>query len=92
MKRKDVMKNALREKLMGLSKEELIDIVSELSVLYIMSHSLRRDNYPMGVAECGNELRTDLMDIINATKQGMPVYKPSILESKQMVSGLKEKA
>ena len=76
---------------MSLSKEELIDIVSELSALYIISHSLRRDNYPMGVAECGSELRTDLMDIINATEQGMPVYKPSILESKQMVRGLKEK-
>ena len=78
MKQKEVVKNALRERLKELSKDELIDIISELSSLYVMSHALRRDAYPMGVAECGCELRTDLQDIINATKQSMPVFEPSI--------------
>ena len=82
MKPKEIIKNALRDKLKELSKEELVDIISELSSLYVMSHALRRDAYPMGVAECGSELRTDLQDIIDATKQSMPVYKPSINESK----------
>lgn len=80
MKPKEIIKNALREKLKELSKEELVDIISELSALYVMSHALRRDAYPMGIAECGCELRTDLQDIIDATKQSMPVYKPSINE------------
>lgn len=80
MKPKEIIKNALREKLKKLSKEELVDIISELSTLYVMSHALRRDAYPMGLAECGCELRTDLQDIIDATKQSMPVYKPSINE------------
>ena len=80
MKPKEIIKNALREKLKELSKEELVDIISELSSLYVMSHALRRDAYPMGIAECGCELRTDLQDIIDATKQSMPVYKPSINE------------
>jgi hypothetical protein len=80
MKPKEIIKNALRNKLKELSKEELVDIISELSSLYVMSHALRRDVYPMGVAECGCELRTDLQDIIDATKQSMPVYNPSINE------------
>ena len=80
MKPKEKIKNALRDKLKELSKEELVDIISELSSLYVMSHALRRDAYLMGVAECGCELRTDLQDIIDATKQSMPVYKPSINE------------
>lgn len=80
MKPKDIIKNALRDKLKELSKEELVDIISELSSLYVVSHALRRDAYPMGLAECGCELRTDLQDIIDATKQSMPVYNPSINE------------
>ena len=80
MNPKEIIKNALRDKLKEFSKEELVDIISELSSLYVMSHALRRDAYPTGVAECGCELRMDLQDIIDATKQSMPVYKPSINE------------
>lgn len=49
MKPKEIIKNALRDKLKELSKEELVDIISELSSLCVMSHALRRDDYPMGV-------------------------------------------
>lgn len=90
MNPKEILKNALRDKLKELSKEELVDIISEFSSLYVMSHALRRDAYPMGVAECGCELRTDLQDIIDATKQSMPVYKPSINEVVGRVINYKE--
>ena len=90
MKPKEKITNALRDKLKELSKEELVDIISELSTLYIMSNALRRDAYPVGVAECACELRTDLQDIIDATKQSMPVYKPSINEIVGRVINYKE--
>ena len=90
MKQKEVIKNVLREKLKKLGKDELVDIVSELSALYVMSHALRHDAYPMGVAEFGSELRTDLQDIIDSTKQSMPVYKPSINEIMGRVVNYKE--
>lgn len=90
MKPKEIIKNALRDKLKELSKEELVDIISELSSLCVMSHALRRDAYPMGVAECGCELRTDLQDIIDATKQSMPVYNPSIFSMINRIRTIKE--
>lgn len=90
MKQKEIIKNALMEKLKELSKDELVDIISDLSSLYIMSHALRRDAYPMGVAECGCELRTDLQDIINANKQSMPVYNPSINEIMERMNNWKK--
>ena len=90
MNPKEILKNALRDKLKELSKEELVDIISDLSSLCVMSHALRRDAYPMGVAEFGCELRTDLQDIIDATKQSMPVYNPSINEVVGRVINYKE--
>lgn len=39
---KETIKNALREKLKKLDKEELINIIEELSAEYVMVHSMRR--------------------------------------------------
>lgn len=78
MKPKEIIKNALRDKLKKLDKEELINIIEELSAEYVMVHSMRRHVVLPGEIECSQLLRDDLQKIVDATKSSMPVYKPSI--------------
>ena len=84
MKPKETIKNALREKLNLLDKEELINIIEELSAEYVMSHSMRRYVVLPGETEYSQLLSDDLQGIVDAKKSSMPVYKPSIFS---MING-----
>lgn len=75
---KETIKNALREKLKKLDKEELINIIAELSAEYVMALSMRRHVVLPGETECSQLLRDDLQKIVDETKSSMSVYKPSI--------------
>ena len=78
MNPKETVKNALREKLNHLDKEELINIIAELSAEYVMLLYMRRHVVLPGETECSQLLSDDLQEIVDATKSSMPVYKPSI--------------
>ena len=82
---KETIKNTLREKLKKLDKEELINIIAELSAEYVMVHSMRRHVVLPGETECSQLLRDDLQKIVDATKSSMSVYKPSINEIMERV-------
>lgn len=81
---KETIKNALREKLKNLDKEELINIIAELSAEYVMVRSMRRHVVLSGETECSQLLRDDLQKIVDETKSSMPVHKPSIFS---MING-----
>ena len=67
---KDAIKNVMQEKLQHLSKEELIDVISELSSVYIMA---RIFGVSVSVMSPSNSsvVRTDLSDIINKTASSL---------------------
>lgn len=67
---KDAIKNVMQEKLLHLSKEELIDVISELSSVYIMA---RIFGVSVSVMSPSNSsvVRTDLSDIINKTASSL---------------------
>lgn len=67
---KDAIKNVMQEKLQHLSKEELIDVISELSSVYIMA---RIFGVSVSVMSSSNSsvVRTDLSDIINKTASSL---------------------
>ena len=81
---KETVKNALREKLNNLDKEELINIIEELSAEYVMVLYMRRHVVLPGETEYSQLLSDDLQKIVDATKISMPVYKPSIFS---MING-----
>lgn len=87
---KETIKNALREKLKKLDKEELINIIAELSAEYVMVHSMRRHVVLPGETECSQLLRDDLQKIVDATKSSMSVYKPSIFSMINRTRTIKE--
>lgn len=62
MEAKEVIKDAVREKLLQLSKEELIDIIADLSSVYISSQVFA------GAASALSSLKTTgFGELINAT-------------------------
>ena len=67
---KDAIKNVMQEKLQHLSKEELIDVISDLSSVYIMT---RIFGVSVSVMSPSNSsvVRTDLSDIINKTASSL---------------------
>lgn len=67
---KDAIKNVMQEKLQHLSKEELIDVISELSSVYIMARIFGVSVSVMGSSN-SNVVRTDLSDIINKTASSL---------------------
>lgn len=66
METKEVIKNALREKLQHLSQEELIDIIADLSAGYVAVRVFAEAASALS-SFCPNQTRTDFAEIINAT-------------------------
>lgn len=63
---REVIKNLLREKLQEFSKEELIEMTSELASNYVIVRGLGIVVAAMNPSE-SSELRPDISNIINAT-------------------------
>lgn len=63
---REVIKNLLREKLQEFSKEELIEITSDLASNYVIVRGLGIVSAAMNPSTT-SELRPDISDIINAT-------------------------
>lgn len=63
---REVIKNLLREKLQEFSKEELIEMTSELASNYVIVRGLGIVAAAINPSTT-SELRTDISDIINAT-------------------------
>lgn len=64
MEAKEVIKKTLREKLEGLSKDELIDIIADMSSVYVLARAAGAMAQTMG-AIVHSEVRTDLQSIAN---------------------------
>lgn len=63
---KEVTKNALHEKLQNLSKEELIDIIAELSSVYIMARVFGQSAMMMSDSLNSCKIDTKLSDAVTA--------------------------
>jgi uncharacterized membrane protein YheB (UPF0754 family) len=63
---REVIKNLLREKLQEFSKEELIEITSDLASNYVIVRGLGIVAAAMNPSE-SSELKSDISNIINAT-------------------------
>lgn len=63
---REAIKNLLREKLQEFSKEELIDITSDLASNYVIVRGLGIEAAAMNPSTT-SELRPDIAGIINAT-------------------------
>jgi hypothetical protein len=63
---REVIKNLLREKLQEFSKEELIEMTSELASNYVIVRGLGIVAAAMNPSE-SSELKSDISNIINAT-------------------------
>lgn len=66
MKPKEMIKNALCEKLKELSKEELIEIISDLASVYVSARVFGVVATAMNPS-FSSGLKQDISDIINAT-------------------------
>ena len=67
MTQKEIIKNALREKLKELSKEELINIIADISAGFVLARMNVLSAMNMMSADPSScEVRTDLSEAINA--------------------------
>lgn len=71
---KEMIKNVMQEKLRHLSKEELIDIISDLSAVYIVGKAFCLASV-LSPSNTG-AIRTDLVDMINSTVTNLSNRKP----------------
>lgn len=59
------IKDLLRERLLDLSKEELIDIIADISSVYIRASVLGRMSGANCVQQCVNNVETEVQEVIN---------------------------
>lgn len=65
METKEVLKNALKEKMKNLSKDDLIDIIADMSSLYVMTRVAAACASAMGISSTP-DVRTDLESIASS--------------------------
>jgi len=70
METKEVLKNALREKMKDLSKDDLIDIIADMSSIYVMSRVAAAWVSAMGVSSTP-DVRTDLESIASSVASSL---------------------
>lgn len=59
------IKGLLRERLQELSKEELIDIIADISSMYVQASVLSRMSGANCVQQCVNNVQTNMQEAIN---------------------------
>jgi hypothetical protein len=56
------IKDLLRERLQGLSKEELIDIIADIASVYVRASVLGRMSGANCIQQCVNNVQTDILN------------------------------
>lgn len=59
------IKDLFRERLQELSKEELIDIIADISSMYVQASVLSRMSGANCVQQCVNNVQTNMQEAIN---------------------------
>lgn len=70
METKEVIKNELREKMKDLSKDDLIDIIADMSSIYVMGRVAAVWASAMGISSTPN-VRTDLQSIASSVASSL---------------------